>query len=140
MRKAFDARDIHKLRIAVRASDWDTADIPADVALKLFAICTAEQPRFASLCITQYNAAGKDEIDCKSCIAVIQGQTVVDAHSFLQLLGWRIVDQRFNDLHVTFGFHGSTAAAKAQLISIQRVFIQVDHIRTQDETIVIVYC
>ena len=82
MRKAFDARDIHKLRIAVRASDWDTADIPADVALKFLAICTFEKQRFASLCTTKYNAAGKVEIDRKIGIAAIQRHTLVDAHSF----------------------------------------------------------
>ena len=99
----------------VKAADWDTVDIPVNLAFKWLAICTFEKPRFATLCTTRYTSVGRVELDRKIGIAAIQGHTVVDAHSFWQLLVWRIVHKRYNGIHCTFGFHATTAAT-AQLI------------------------
>ena len=72
--------------------------------VKWLAICTFEKPRFATLCITKYSSQGKVEVDRNIGVAAIQGHPVVEAHSLWQLLGWRIVAQKLNGIHITLGF------------------------------------
>ena len=101
--------DFH-FRQHITNEDFENVDMPINIVLQWFSICSFGKPRFATLCTTNYSDEGRVDVDRKVCVAAIQGHFIAEAIGFWRLLGWCKVDQSFTGIQILFGFHQTSHA------------------------------